>query len=580
MKLVENYNMNRYISILFCEKCQCFIEIKEFTKYKNNIIVNCQCECLKTSYKMTLEKLIRKLKYTISILKTNDTIELINNNKKIKFKLNDIKTDYQCECETIAQIYCVDCQEFLCDKCMKTHYYHKTFKYQTKLFLDDTDIEKLEHKAELSYNELKKCNISVKTILIDNLDETTKKSTKIDVEKINKDIEYNDKNNSLLYELLKLLINSFKIFPNLLNYLNLSYFSSFNLPFSFLPYQEGTCNIEDSLTSFSYYIQSNFLIPIQCDIKYFSLISQMYLSHNKCSDSSHVFLEAKQNSENYEPSHYEVHILLILQDNRLLIVFTHLLDIFIYSPLSFTNWSQQPEQIIQCCSYNTHVTQLQNGNILVFEEQGLGCLIDILENKYEFYQGLEMKCVYILELENNDILLLTEDTQLSLYCVIENELYLKGTTPYFDYEFAYQLKNSTILITKEDEAVFLEPDSMTRIATLDVEFGDNSGNMCIEDEKNNYLYLANKYNEFLYIFHTQNYQIESIYHTTNSDVSLLKSCFNLNADIIIFLIKSYIDEKLNQIMFQEEPYKFDMFQISKDKFVVCNNQKIYFYQIN
>ena len=87
-------------------------------------------------------------------------------------------------------------------------------------------------------------------------------------------------------------MNNFKLFPNITNYINLSYFSYFNLPFDFNSYfNEVVCNSK-LIKSYINYCQSNFLIPIQSDNKYFTLIQQYntkfkeyYINHNKISES-------------------------------------------------------------------------------------------------------------------------------------------------------------------------------------------------------------------------------------------------------------------------------------------------------
>ena len=250
-------------AILICRKCLYFIMIKGIIKNFKYLYVVYKCNCTKKINKVLLEKFII---YFQEDYLNGTSKKLSINNLMSKLYIRTIKKEFFCKCKKIPFKYCVECKKFVCGECLTKHYSHKKFTYNYKEFLNKKNFHKLEKYGHQSYITLKNCNSTIKSFLMKKVDKINS-----NIRSFIDYIEYNEQINDLLYALFKLLMNNFKFFPNISNYINLSYFSYFNLPFDFEPY----CNKEvlngNLIKILIHYLKSNFLISIKSDKKYFSL---------------------------------------------------------------------------------------------------------------------------------------------------------------------------------------------------------------------------------------------------------------------------------------------------------------------
>ena len=315
-------------------------------------------------------------------------------------------------------------------------------------------------------NTIKSSNSSAREFFIDK----TKITNENDIKLLYHYIDYNNKINESLYALFQLLVFNFKVFPNISNYLNLSFFTLLNQPFNFELYQNGKYKIEQFIKAYIYYCQTNFLISFESNVKLFSLIKELHFHVRKknfpCDHKQGYYYISdyeKSVRKKIEDAHNRkikainpVNCptrLLLLRDGRLLLSFERYQNIFVYSPNGNNGWNEYPEVIINNEENYFLIIELYN-NVLLLIGKYLRVSLGYFSKKsfhIAFSQNDENDCcLYALQLKNKRILLLFYSH------FILSEIFPKSPEGGFDYiheiwrytyyHFAYQLENELQII--------------------------------------------------------------------------------------------------------------------------------------
>lgn len=259
--------------ILICKKCNQFICIKDLYFNNNQIYIHFFCLNEKRILNYPLKLFIQN--YSISYQSnSNRVIPLSKQNEPIGFDKLAV-----CQCNGEKTKYCIECKMGICDLCSYLHKFHKLFYYQNNIFLNKKQFHKIEKYCYQAYKSLEQFNASIKEILLSQQFKISTKKTDLIYDYINSNNKYNE----ILFTLFKLLLNSFKLRPNYVNYLNLAFFSQFNQP---LKLSRNTKSIYSHkfLQYLIHYFKSNLLISIHSTEKFFSFQKELnlYITQPPC----------------------------------------------------------------------------------------------------------------------------------------------------------------------------------------------------------------------------------------------------------------------------------------------------------
>ena len=595
----------------FCYKCAYFIKVKSIFMYNDDVFVTYKCNCSNFESKKELQVLIDNY---INKPTTNSYITICGfSMAKIKKTLNIslIRSEYFCKCKEIPIKYCVECKTFLCSQCITQHYFHQKFNYNHKEFLNKKNYHKLEKYGYQSYITLKKCNSTVKSFLMKKTDKTNH-----NIKLLIDYIEYNEHINDCLYTLFKLLMNNFKLFPNITNYINLSYFSYFNLPFDFNSYfnDEVVCNSK-LIKSYINYCQSNFLIPIQSDNKYFTLIQQYntkfkeyYINHNKISESIFDYdtikiCDSSTITENrfhrqtctrisfdgyvdnyvlyYETSEYKRLVnkdkdcisrpIMILKDNRLLLRFNNDPSLYIYSMNSNYKLKTSPDFMIYFFEEINQVVEMYDGRLIIIDYTGKTFEITLFSKSYKI-KVLNGGNNFCLQTKSEELLFLNQE-QL-VFCINgKKRVRVRSYNDFLrDLKNAYQMKNKCILLN-DDSLLLVYYKGSHFIIHNELFKGVRA---IYENNKDNLIYYQT--NTHLLIISSKTFQIQTIIERKEFIFfRFLKTPFENKNELKKFVEKINFSPKT----FQEKlGHKVDyIIQISLTTFIATYRDTIFLYKI-
>lgn len=254
-------NYKKIKNILFCSFCKTFPKILFLKLIKNEIVINCKCNCNTTT--ISLDEFFKKyIKEIISYKKEKkEKLQIITTNSLqqqecYEFNSNPvpISNNLMCKCKTKKEFYCHDCNIYICKSCMnEKHREHQYIIYSPKCFLTRKDF--------LLYLQKKNYEISA-------IKNSTKKYFEIfhNIRRIKSDLikyyNFNTSINDKLTILFSLIINNFKLtqsFQFEVNYKNLVLFQTINSPFS----PNDILGGKKIWRNFIWYCKTQFLIKIE-----------------------------------------------------------------------------------------------------------------------------------------------------------------------------------------------------------------------------------------------------------------------------------------------------------------------------
>ena len=403
--------------------------------------------------------------------------------------------------------------------------------------------------------------------------------------------------------MFELLINNFKILKNVKNYINLSFFAYCNKPFNYDEYIIRGCLQKDVSNSYIYYCRANFLISIKSNLKNLSLSKILIFNNQEPKFSPEELLKSGHSLKEFEGLEEDridteksylsgnkatiksvnfllPNELLLLKDNRLLIKFSNILYIYIYG-IDENIWKYEPDIVIYVNNIYRQVIQLDNGLLLYLDTHGSLIVIQLFEKTYKIIQKVHSKIYFSLELKNKKILLLSNNGigknvfQKNRIKPIQKNFNLKA------YNFAYELQDEKIILNKEEIIHFLLKDCKTIVATIYFKgFERYYGYNVVENTEKHIIYLQST--KFVAIINTKTFQIQSIYKEGKVIIKTLKGRINPEAQALMSIMEqNHFQIRKLSLLFLFGLTKIYFFQqISKNKFIIFANKKLYLFQSN
>ena len=595
---MNKHSKPSFFDFKICQRCLNSFLFRRFCYRNKQIYIEVQCSCLNSFVSL---KQLFKYSYSIGkiITRNNYCYFLNNNNWEIiinkKNEMNEILNKFKCNCNEKKVKYCIDCKKFICNKCLNIHYYHKLFYYQPKSFISDKDLHKLEKYCYQSYINLKKSSVFIQTEL----------NKKKPIKGLNDYINNYEKINDSLYALFKLFLLTFKASRTFTNYLNLSHFGFCNEPFTIKVLQDKferigkRFNFKNILVQ---YYQSNFLIPILSNNKFFSFVKEIKFIRRKKRNLEESLMDYfndeplfKYNSKTISSFYkgellddvftysrgpgikipFRVKNVLVLKDGRLAITFYNQFRIILIYKVDLNNFSFSFNMLIGMSFDIQSIIQIENSKLYVVDKSSGLSEIELREKDYI----LNPCCIHIfywVKLDYSKVLLLGRYGIIYLKKGFDNtkKYNRRVFSSFTNFNFGYKLSNGLVLIKKGNLFHIIQINTKDKIVRT-FEFTNNETNpICSENIQKKILYIQMR--THIILINTKTLQIQSIYNTFHF---LFYPLSNSNNDLMSYFEKINFDiKKISNFMLKKGSK--DIFQVSDNLLLVSTPQNFSFYKIN
>lgn len=592
---MNKQSISSFFEFKRCQRCLNPFLFRRFYLRNKQIYIEVQCPCLNSFGFLRLEQLIKYFSPIEKMITRKNYCYFLNNNnwKIIINKKNEIFKEFKCNCNQRKVKYCIDCKKLICNKCLQNHSYHKLFYYEPKIFISDRELNKLEKYCYQSYINLKEASRFIQIEL---------KNTN-SIKDLNDYVNNYEKINDSLYALFKLLLLKFKNSRTFTNYLNLSHFGYCNEPFAVKEFQYLSKRIGKRFNLkniFFQYYQSNFLIPVLSNCKYFSFAKKMKLIIRKEYNDNYSFLRyfkvklffKKTISSFYQGKIINKHLLtttksnlqlpvrvknvLVLKDGRLALTFYYqLMSILIYT-LDLKNYSFSFNMKIKITGEIVQFIQYDYSNLYVIDMPGNLYRIELRKNDYKYYNN-SFAAYYWVELDYPKVLLL-RGSGIYYYKkgVLNKKKYNKRkiiTLPSFEYcEYGHKLSNGLVLIKRNNIFYIMQINTKNKIVKKFEFEGWRGYPAFYENIKKKILYIQMKVH--ILLLSTKTFQVLSIYTNFHFLFYPLP-----NNDLMSYFEHINFDfRKISNSMLKKGCK--DIFQISNNLLLVSTPQNFYLYKIN